>query len=193
MSTIISFVNQKGGVGKTTSVINIAAALTESEKNKNSKKILIIDMDPQGNSSQIYATITDNDLSIYNLLIQQSQSNNQNKKINIQELTQSTYIKNLDILPSNVLLSSAELDLVNTHARETTLKRILKENSDFLSQYDYILIDCQPSLGILTVDHANAMGQSIVDFDSEDNAAIDYKSLCKELINKTQSSYLITS
>jgi chromosome partitioning protein len=278
MTTIISFVNQKGGVGKTTSVINIAAALAESEAvRKQNKRILILDMDPQGNSSQIYATITDKDLSIYNLLIQQGQYNPENKKVNIKALTQTTYIENLDILPSNVLLSSAELDLVNTHARETTLKRILKEDTDFINQYEYILIDCQPSLGLLTVnsivasdfiviplkadvfsltgvelltntveklqkifeidttiagffftevnqnesmfkesydlckqnygkllfnsvirdsvtiDHANAMGQSIVNFDSAGGAALDYVALSKELVKKTKESYLVSA
>jgi len=142
MTNIISFVNQKGGVGKTTSTINIATALS-----KLNHKTLIIDMDPQANSTQVLTTVVDSDPSIYDLLFPQKTT----KKISFKEVKQSTYIKNLDILPSNVLLSSAEIDLVNEHARETVLKRCLKEHAKEIKKYDFILIDCQPSLGLLTI------------------------------------------
>jgi len=142
MTTIISFVNQKGGVGKTTSTINTATALS-----KLNFKILIIDMDPQANSTQVLTPTSDNDPSIYDLLF----PNKSTKKITFEDVKQSTYLKNLDILPSNVLLSSAEIDLVNEHARETVLKRCLKNHSNQIKHYDFILIDCQPSLGLLTI------------------------------------------
>jgi len=141
MTKTISFVNQKGGVGKSTSVINIAACLA-----KQKKSVLIIDMDPQGNTTQVYSNITDDDQSIYNLLVK-----NTANQISIQSLKQKTYIKNVDLLPSNVLLSSAELDLVNKKNRESILKNSLKENKKDWKHYDYILIDCQPSLGLLTI------------------------------------------
>jgi len=140
MTKTISFVNQKGGVGKTTSVINIAACLAEQNAS-----VLIIDMDPQGNTTQVYSNITDDDDSVYNLLV----NNTNNTSIN--SLKKSTYINNVDLLPSNVLLSSAELDLVNKENRESILKNVLKNNQKDCSKYDYILVDCQPSLGLLTI------------------------------------------
>ena len=140
MTKTISFVNQKGGVGKTTSVINIAACLAEQNAS-----VLIIDMDPQGNTTQVYSNITDDDDSIYNLLV----NNTNNTSIN--SLKKSTYINNVDLLPSNVLLSSAELDLANKENRESILKNVLKNNQKDCSKYDYILVDCQPSLGLLTI------------------------------------------
>ncbi len=149
MTTIISFVNQKGGVGKSTSVINVAASLCHPNNGSTANKVLIIDMDPQANTTQVYSNTTDNDASIYNLLMDQAQSNQNGTSIS--SLKQSTYIPNLDILPSNVLLSSAEIDLVNSHSRETVLKRLLKTNTSVLKDYDYVLIDCQPSLGLLTI------------------------------------------
>ena len=142
MPTIISFVNQKGGVGKTTSSINTARALCLHKK-----KVLIIDMDPQANSTQVLTSTSDNDTSIYNLLLH----NKSPKKTSFDDVIQSTYVSNLDILPSNVLLSSAEIDLVNEHARETVLKRCLKEHTKELNKYDFVIIDCQPSLGLLTI------------------------------------------
>lgn len=142
MTTIISFVNQKGGVGKTTSTINTASALS-----KLNFKTLIIDMDPQANSTQVLTTTADSDPSIYDLLFP-SKSTNKSK---FKDVKQPTYIKNVDILPATVLLSSAEIDLVNEHARETVLKRCLKAHAKQIKSYDFILIDCQPSLGLLTI------------------------------------------
>lgn len=142
MTTIISFVNQKGGVGKTTSTINVARALS-----KENFKVLIIDMDPQANSTQVLTSTSDNDTSIYDLILPKKS----NKKCSFEDIVQTTYTKNLDILPSNVLLSSAEIDLVNEHARETVLKRCLKDYAKKIELYDFIIIDCQPSLGLLTV------------------------------------------
>ena len=160
MTEIIAFVNQKGGVGKTTSIINIAACLSENSNTGLNKKTLIIDMDPQGNSSQVYSQITDQDLSIYQLI--HAKATEEKSPPALQDIKQSTYIKNLDILPANVLLSSAELDLVNCHARETILKRLLKDHKDTLSRYDYILIDCPPSLGLLTVNSIIAADKIVV-------------------------------
>ncbi len=147
MPTIISFVNQKGGVGKTTSVINVAAALAKS------KRVLVVDMDPQANSSQVLSTTSDEDKSVYHLLMKQA---------NLEEIRESTYIKNLDIVPANVLLSSAEIDLVNAHGRETVLKRALKDSKKLLDKYDFILIDSQPSLGLLTINSIMASDYILV-------------------------------
>ena len=152
MTKTISFVNQKGGVGKTTSVINIAACLAEKDAS-----VLIIDMDPQGNTTQVYSNITDDDDSVYNLLI-----NKQKKPLSIKSLKKNTYIKKVDLLPSNVLLSSAELDLVTKTNRENVLKNVLKTNHKDCNDYDYILIDCQPSLGLLTINSIMASDSIMV-------------------------------
>ncbi|RAP28759.1 sporulation initiation inhibitor Soj [Candidatus Marinamargulisbacteria bacterium SCGC AG-343-D04] len=144
MTKIISFANQKGGVGKTTSTINVASSLA-----LDSHKVLVIDMDPQANLTQVLASTTDHDLSIYDLLIPSQHP--QKNTITLNQVLTKTYLDNLDILPSNVLLSSAELDLVPLHSRETVLKRLLKTYKKDLESYDFILIDCQPSLGLLTI------------------------------------------
>jgi chromosome partitioning protein len=165
MPTIISFVNQKGGVGKTTSVINIGAALAQlATAKKKKKRVLIVDMDPQANSSQVLGSASDDDASVYHLLM--GYSNNfdgaSDDRISFDDLRESTYIDGLDILPANVLLSSAELDLVNAHGREMILKRIFKENKAVLSDYDFVLIDSQPSLGLLTVNSIVASDYVVV-------------------------------
>ena len=140
---IISITTQKGGVGKTTTAINLAAALATVEK-----KVLVIDFDPQGNASTGLG-IEQNERSedIYNLLFE---------KNTFKEAIKQTKIKNLDVIPASIDLSAAEIDLANME--EKTLKlRTLFEKNQFLSEYDYILIDCPPALGFLTL---NALGAS---------------------------------
>jgi len=178
MTKTISFVNQKGVVGKTTSVINIAACL--AEKNV---RVLIIDMDPQANTTQVYAPITDNDDSMYNLLLQNSQ-----KPQSIESLKKETYIKNVDLLPANVLLSSAELDLVTKKNREFILKNILKENHDICKNYDYILIDCQPSLGLLTLNSIIASDYLMIPLHA-DIFSLTGLELITETMRKIQTIY----
>lgn len=138
MARIIAIANQKGGVGKTTTAINLSACL--AEKNK---KVLTIDIDPQGNTSSglgINKNIIKN--SIYQMLI---------GDCNFEECLIKTSIKNLDILPSNVNLAGAEIELIGIEGREYILKKHIDKIRDY---YDFIIIDCPPSLNTLTV---NAM------------------------------------
>ncbi|RAP33812.1 hypothetical protein DID75_00810 [Candidatus Marinamargulisbacteria bacterium SCGC AG-410-N11] len=193
MPSIIALVNQKGGVGKTTSAINISASIAKTLQNQNStKRVLLVDMDPQANATQIFSTTTDNDISIYNLLMNYSNTKSAKSDVNITKLTQSTYIENLDICPSNVLLSSADLDLVNIHGRETVLKRIFKDNEDTLSKYEYIIIDCQPSLGLLTINSIVAADNLIVPLKA-DVFSLTGLELLLETVNNLQSVFDIDS
>ncbi|MFM6980454.1 MAG: ParA family protein [Micrococcales bacterium] len=132
---IIAFCNQKGGVGKTTSAINIAAAMAEY-----GRKVLIVDFDPQGAASAGLGVYSIDGHTVYDLLM--------DKNLNIHEVIKPTSTKNLDIIPANIELAAAEVRLVNEVSREKILARVLKP---VLDEYDLILIDCQPSLGLLTV------------------------------------------
>ncbi len=137
--SIISVINQKGGVGKTTTVINLAAALALK-----GKKILIIDLDPQGNATTgLGKSNNDEAKSIYNLLI---------GKTKIEEVIQNSSVQGLDLIGSNVNLSGLEVETANDANRAFLLKEILsKEAGGHLSKYENILIDCPPSLSLLTV------------------------------------------
>lgn len=132
---IIAFCNQKGGVGKTTSAINIAAALAEY-----GRKVLLVDFDPQGAASAGLGVYSIDGLTVYDLLM--------DKNISVRDAIKPTSTKNLDIIPANIELAAAEVRLVNEVSREKILARVLKSVAD---DYDLILIDCQPSLGLLTV------------------------------------------
>src|SRR3989338_543752 len=152
MAKIITVTNQKGGVGKTTTAINLSASLAAAEK-----KTLLIDLDPQGNAgSGLGVDITSiKDRTIYHVLVQE-------KKLS--DIILPTELEGLDIAPSNQDLVGAELELVSEFARETRLKTALDEIS---SLYDYILIDCPPSLGLLTVNALTASDSYLVPMQCE--------------------------
>jgi chromosome partitioning protein len=148
MSTkIISLVNQKGGVGKTTSSINIASALSKREK-----KVLLIDLDPQGNCSTGLGVKKElfHSANIYHCLLGSK---------NIKDCIYSTSNDLLDLMPSDINLSATELDLANEMARESRLKNSLEE---IKGVYDIIIIDCPPSLSLLTINALNASTHYIV-------------------------------
>lgn len=133
---ILAMCNQKGGVGKTTSTINLGACLAEQ-----GRKVLLVDLDPQGALTAGLGIRQDElDVTVYNLLVD-SQST-------IEETILTTRVPNMDIVPANIDLSAAEIQLVNEVGREQTLARALRP---IRGDYDYIVLDCQPSLGLLTV------------------------------------------
>ena len=149
---IIAMCNQKGGVGKTTTTINLGAALAEW-----GRKVLLVDFDPQGSLSVgLGLNPHDMELSIYNLLIQ--------PQVTIDEVIVATNVPGMDLLPSNIDLSAAEVQLVQEVAREQTLQRVL---APVLDQYDVILIDCQPSLGLLTVNALTAAHGVLIPLECE--------------------------
>lgn len=149
---IIAMCNQKGGVGKTTSAINLAAALAEY-----GRKVLVVDFDPQGAASVgLGVNGHELDQTIYTLLM--------NSGLDIREVIAPTGFENLDLVPANIDLSAAEVQLVNEVAREQTLGRVLRPIMD---DYDIILIDCQPSLGLLTVNALTAAHGVIIPLETE--------------------------
>ena len=148
---IISLCNQKGGVGKTTTSINLGAALAEY-----GRRVLAIDFDPQGALSAGLGVQTHDVVTIYDLLIGTVRDPH--------AAIQQTSIEGLDIIPANIDLSAAEVHLVNEVAREQTLARVLRRVSD---DYDVILIDCQPSLGLLTVNALSASHGVLIPLECE--------------------------
>ena len=137
---IIAMCNQKGGVGKTTTAINLASALAGY-----GRKVLVVDFDPQGALSAGLGVLAHDIKTIYDLMVE--------KDLNVEEVIVKTSVKNLDVIPANIDLSAAEVQLVNEVAREQILARILRP---ILGNYDVIIIDCQPSLGLLTVNALTA-------------------------------------
>ncbi len=149
---VISMCNQKGGVGKTTTTINLGAALAEF-----GRKVLLVDFDPQGSLSVgLGLNPHEMDLTIYNLLMQ--------RDVDVHDVVVPTVVPGMDLLPSNIDLSAAEVQLVHEVAREQTLSRVL---APALASYDVILIDCQPSLGLLTVNALTASDGVIVPLECE--------------------------
>jgi chromosome partitioning protein len=149
---ILSLCNQKGGVGKTTSTINLGAALAEF-----GRRILLVDFDPQGALSVGLGVQPHQlELTSYNLLMERG--------VGIDEVLLKTSVPGMDLLPSNIDLSAAEVQLVNEVAREQTLARAIAPVTD---DYDFILIDCQPSLGLLTVNALTASDGVIIPLECE--------------------------
>ncbi len=149
---VIALCNQKGGVGKTTTTINLGAALAET-----GRRVLLVDFDPQGALSVgLGVNPHELDLTIYNLLMQ--------RDVSIDEVLLKTGVPGLDLLPGNIDLSAAEVQLVSEVAREQTLGRVL---APVLGEYDIVLIDCQPSLGLLTVNALAAAHGVIIPLECE--------------------------
>ncbi|MCF7832153.1 MAG: AAA family ATPase [Candidatus Marinimicrobia bacterium] len=145
MGKIVVIANQKGGVGKTTTAINLSSSLAVMEK-----RILLVDIDPQANaSSGLGLDIANIDKTIYDVLLE---------TIPYTEAIQKTFLEYLDILPANQDLVGAEIEMVNMMSRETRLRKVLKNAR---KEYDYIFIDCPPSLNLLTVNSFTA-GDSVL-------------------------------
>jgi len=155
MTTTISVINQKGGVGKTTTVINLAASLSILGQTN-----LVIDLDPQGNATTGFGkSNSDENKNIYNLLI---------KKINLEQAIQKTNIQNLDIVGSHVNLSGLEVETASDSKRAFLLKEILSsEKTGLLKKYDNIFIDCPPSLSLLTIMSLVASDELLVPLQTE--------------------------
>lgn len=146
MGKIIAFANQKGGVGKTTTCINVAAYIAAM-----GKKVLIVDMDPQGNASSGVGIEKSNETkTLYNVI---------SKEVLIDEVIQETVLDGLDIVPATVDLAGAEIDLVQLPAREHVVKNALNRVKD---KYDFIFMDCPPSLGLITVNALTAADSVII-------------------------------
>jgi chromosome partitioning protein len=149
---IIALCNQKGGVGKTTSTINLGAALAEL-----GRRVLLVDFDPQGALSVGLGVAPHQlDRTAYNLLM--------DSKVGVEDVVLKTSVPGLDLLPSNIDLSAAEVQLVGEVAREQTLGRVLAPAA---AEYDFILIDCQPSLGLLTVNALTAADGVMIPLECE--------------------------
>lgn len=145
MSKIIAVVNQKGGVGKTTTAVNISTILA-----KKGRKVILIDGDPQGNATSGLGIDKNVENSLYDVLV---------NEVDIIQTLQDTCVKTLKVCPSNVNLAGAEVELVNLMSREQRLKEKVDEIRD---EYDYIIIDCPPSLGLITLNAFTAADSVLI-------------------------------
>ena len=151
MGRIIAIANQKGGVGKTTTAINLSACLAEK-----GQRVLVIDIDPQGNTTSGLGIAKDNvDNTIYEVMLQE---------IDISDAICKDIFENLDIIPSNVNLAGAEIDLIDIENREYILKNAV---NTVRNNYDYVILDCPPSLSMLTVNAMTAADTVLVPIQCE--------------------------
>lgn len=148
---VLAVVNQKGGVGKSTTAVNLSAALGEQ-----GKKVLVVDLDPQGNATSGFGLQKNNRKScIYNALLEE---------VSIDEIKEASDCKNVDVVPATIQLAGAEVELVTAMSRETRLRNLLEPQR---SLYDYIIIDCAPSLGLLTINALTAADGLIIPIQCE--------------------------
>ncbi len=145
MGKVVSIANQKGGVGKTTTAVNLSTILA-----KKGNKVLMIDADPQGNATSGLGINKDVNFSVYDVIV---------NDVEIENTVQQTIVKNLDVCPSNINLAGAEVELVSMISREHRLKEKIDSQKD---KYDYIIIDCPPSLGLITLNAFTASDSVLI-------------------------------
>ena len=145
MGKVVSVANQKGGVGKTTTAVNLSTILA-----KKGKKVLLIDADPQGNATSGLGIDKDTKFSVYDVLV---------NDVEIDNTVKDTMVKNLEICPSNINLAGAEVELVSMMSREHRLKEKINSQKD---KYDFIIIDCPPSLGLITLNAFTASDSVLI-------------------------------
>ena len=145
MGKVVSIANQKGGVGKTTTAVNLSTILA-----KKGKKVLLIDADPQGNATSGLGIDKDTNFSVYDVLVDD---------VEIENTVVQSSVKNLDVCPSNINLAGAEVELVSVISREHRLQEKIDNQKD---KYDYIIIDCPPSLGLITLNAFTASDSVLI-------------------------------
>lgn len=150
-SKVLAVINQKGGVGKSTTVINLSASLGESKK-----KVLVVDFDPQGNSTSGYGIDKEElEHDIYDVILHDYP---------LEETICATEVANVFIVPATIQLATAEIELVTTMARESVLKNVIRKIQD---EFDYVIIDCPPSLGLLTINALIAANSLLIPIQCE--------------------------